>query len=415
MQEDNKYKIVNLNTTTPKSEENRSTIYGRYDANGNFIPDGKTYKTSSVSEVAPDDATLSYFKEHIAPTIAKKYGVTVNEKGEVVLDTPLSKFMGYDVEAERKRREKEKELNEFRRKEANWYNGISVLMDIAGAAAGANVQKRTPTTVAADAIAANEALRKEGLSEEVAIEKAKQERIAGFLNEYADQISKLKKKVTTSTEDKPSSHTITHKPKVVQTREQVVKLRDDEDDSINNIGKRTYSIGVRTTNNGVSKWDKAQVSKEDYEHIGNLLANYYQKVLKSDLEEPQYESTDLENRADRKAAKSRNKELENAFEEQTNKHAIFKEQLKKQLDPYHYTDITNGTYHWDIDRMLSDGIFYELPEDIKNAITTQTNGRVTFGEPIQMSNGLKRETVIIKNDSKGNGFIPTPPLAETPM
>lgn len=403
MGKDNK-KVTNTTSTTtkPALDSTETTEYFVIDpktGNKVFTPNFQR-KVTQERVVGPDAQTLGLFNEHIAPTIAKKHGVTVNEKGEVVLDTPLSKFMGYDVEAERKRREKEKELNEFKRKEANWYNGISVLMDIAGAAAGANVQKRTPTDVAAQAVAANEALRKEGLAEDAAIEQVKQKKAYDYWSDMAKQISELNSKVREEYTEKPQSQKTKHTPEVKSTTTSTSTTTGGKNSSNTNGTKKEYSIAVNT--NGTKKIEKVNLTQDDYNKIGDLLAAHYQNIITTPSTVSLSEPTEPNRWAseEKKAKYQEDKAAYDAAVAQDEMHKALADELRS----YHKSNDTNG-YTWDTDRMLANGVLYNLPQNIKDYITEASGGKITFGTPVKMDNGLMRETVIIQNDDNGWGNI----------
>lgn len=402
MGKDNK-KVTNTTSTTTKPENTsvETTEYFVFDDKGNkvFTPNYQR-KVTQEMVVGPDAQTLGLFNEHIAPTIEKKHGVTVNEKGEVVLDTPLSKFMGYDVEAERKRREKEKELNEFRRKEANWYNGISVLMDIAGAAAGANVQKRTPTDVAAQAVAANEALRREGVAEDAAIEQVKQKKAYDYWTDMAKQISELNSKVREEYTEKPQSQKTKHTPEVKSTTTSTSTTTGGKNSSNINGTKKEYSIAVNT--NGTKKIEKVNLTQDDYNKIGDLLAAHYQNIITTPSTVSLSEPTEPNRWAseEKKAKYQEDKAAYDAAVAQDEMHKALADELRS----YHKHNDTYG-YTWDTDRMLANGVLYNLPQNIKDYITEASGGKITFGTPVKMDNGLMRETVIIQNDDNGWGNI----------
>lgn len=364
-----KYEIVTTTEITPEQEKVIGKQFVRYDDNGNPYLSGVHYKTQEEKTLMPDEETIGLFNEHIVPSLAKKHGVTVKEDGEI--DTPLSKLMPYDVEAERKRREKE--LNEFKRKEANWYNGISVLMDIAGAAAGANVQKRTPTTVAADAIAANEALRREGLAEEVAIEQAKRKKAAEYWKDWSDQFNKLYRKVNTTTEDKPHTITTTNVPEVRKTKGNVVKLDSkDENDKGSGNGSARY-LGYTVMVNGQPENRSIPMNIGTYNKIGEDLIAHYRQL---------YQDADSQQ----------------------------KKEIAAQLERLGVRVKTKGGYEWRVDAAMSQGVFYKLPEELKKEIIEKANGEIQF---VQGANGLD----IIQPKGTLTGYNPNggTPSVEKPM
>lgn len=338
MGKDNK-KVTNTTSTTtkPAIDSTETTEYFVIDpktGNKVFTPNYQR-KVTQEMVVGPDAQTLGLFNEHIAPTIAKKHGVTVDEKGEVVLDTPLSKFMGYDVEAERKRREKEKELNEFKRKEANWYNGISVLMDIAGAAAGANVQKRTPTDVAAQAVAANEALRREGVAEDAAIEQVKQKKAYDYWSDMAKQISELNSKVREEYTEKPQSQKTKHTPEVKSTTTSTSTTTGGK------VSERYLNYTVMV--NGKPENRKIPMDIGLHEQIGYDIVSHYRTLYN------------------------------NATGDE-------KKRLGDLLANMGVRVKTKGGYEWNEDASMYQGKFYKLPEDIKKEIVKAANGEIEFIE-----------------------------------
>lgn len=365
--ENKKVTYTSSTTTKPAIDSTETTEYFVIDpktGNKVFTPNYQR-KVTQERVVGPDAQTLGLFNEHIAPTIAKKHGVTVNEKGEVVLDdTPLSKFMGYDVEAERKRREKEKELNEFKRKEANWYNGISVLMDIAGAAAGANVQKRTPTDVAAQAVASNEALRREGMAEDAAIEQVKQKKAYDYWSDMAKQISELNSKVREEYTEKPQSQKTKHTPEVKSTTTSTSTTTGGGSKGNSGGGGSARYLGYTVMVNGQPENREIPMDIGTYNKIGEDIISHYRKL---------YQDADS-----------------------TRKKAI-----AAVLEGMGVRVKTKGGYEWRIDAAMSQGLFYMLPEELKKEIIKKANGEIEF---VEGANGMD----VIQPKGAARPFIPTP-------
>lgn len=274
------YEVVNLKTTTPEHTDTSTTLYGRYNEKGEFVPDGRTFKTYSESVAPPSAETVQYFNETVRPLTEKQHGLEFDDKGN--LTTPLSRFVHFDPEKERQRREQEQKLNEFKRKEANWYNGISVLMDIATAAGGGKVGKRTPSDAAAQAVADNERLRKEQQAEDYAVQKVKQDKLAAFYSDLNEKYKALQGKVRQEVSDKPMQITQKTTPEVVSYRQQAVRHSDKSDKDNNNISNRSkkeYSIVVNTNVAGTDKKEKVNLSEDNYNKIGDILAAHYQNMI----------------------------------------------------------------------------------------------------------------------------------------
>ena len=383
------YEVVDLKTTTPAHTDTNTTVYGRYNEKGEFVPDGRTFKTYAESVAPPSAETMQYFNETVRPLTEKQHGLEFDDKGNLI--TPLSRFVHFDPEKERQRREQEQKLNEWKRKEANWYNGISVLMDIATAAGGGKVGRRTPSYAAAKAVADNERLRKEQQAEDYAVEKVKQDKLAAFYKDLSDRYKSLQGKVRQEVTDKPNQITQKTTPEVVSYRQQAVR-HSDKSDKDNKGGKKEYSIVVNTGSSNAPKKERVTISQDDYSKIGDMLAAYYQDVIRgkdalsppkklglfsTDQEREQY-ATDLA-----------------AYQTQEDLIAA----LGEELQSYYHVGESGGNdkYTWDVDRMLANGTLYNLPPDVKDYITNQSGGKIKFGTPVKMDNGLIKETIIIDN------------------
>ena len=388
MSDKNNYEVVTLKTTTPGHTDTNTTLYGRYNEKGEFVPDGRTFKTYSESVAPPSAEAVQYFNETVRPMTEKQHGLEFDDKGN--LTTPLSRFVHFDPEKERQRREQEQKLNEWKRKEANWYNGISVLMDIATAAGGGKVGKRTPSDAAAQAVADNERLRKEQQAEDYAVQKVKQDKLAAFYSDLNEKYKALQGKVRQEVSDKPMQITQKTTPEVVSYRQQAVRKFADQMDVDGNGGKgrvknnKEYSIVVNTNIAGTDKKEKLNLSEDNYNKIGDILAAHYQNMITDNsavsVQEPGKRATQEE------------KEKYNQYKS----HIDRKTALSNELRSYYKNSDATG-YTWDVDRLLTNGVFYNLPQDVKYYITEYSDGKITFGEPIQLENGLVRETVIIDN------------------
>lgn len=392
------YEIVNLKTNTPEHTDTSTTVYGRYNEKGEFVPDGRTIKTYSESVAPPSAEAVQYFNETVRPLTEKQHGLEFDDKGNMT--TPLSRFVHFDPEKERQRREQEQKLNEWKRKEANWYNGISVLMDIATAAGGGNVQKRTPTDVAAKALADNESLRKEQQAEDYAVQKVRQDKLAAFYRDLNEKYKALQGKVRQEVSDKPNQITQKTTPEVVSYRQQAVRKFAPKNGSNGGRGggsgsgtnNKEYSIVVNTGSSNAPKKEKVTISQDDYSKIGNMLAAYYQDVIRgkdalSTPDKPGLFSTD----------KEREQYATDLAAYQTQEDLITA--LGEELQSYYHVGESGGNdkYTWNVDRMLANGTLYNLPQDVKDYITNQSGGKIKFGTPVKMDNGLIKETIIIDN------------------
>lgn len=336
------YEVVNLKTTTPEHTDTNTTVYGRYNEKGEFVPDGRTFKTYAEGVAPPSAEAVQYFNETVRPLTEKQHGLEFDDKGN--LTTPLSRFVHFDPEKERQRREQEQKLNEFKRKEANWYNGISVLMDIATAAGGGKVGKRTPSDAAAQAVADNERLRKEQQAEDYAVQKVKQDKLAAFYSDLNEKYKALQGKVRQEVSDKPMQ--ITHKttPEVVSYRQQAVRHSDRYDKDKNRTVGERY-LGYTIMVNGKPENRSIPMDIGTYNKIGSDIISHYKKL---------FNSTDPSSEERKK--------------------------IKAQLKAIGVlSEGTNG-YQWDKDAAMSQGQFYKLSEEIKKEIIEKTNGEIEIVE-----------------------------------
>lgn len=336
------YEVVNLKTTTPEHTDTNTTVYGRYNEKGEFVPDGRTFKTYSESVAPPSAEAVQYFNETVRPLTEKQHGLEFDDKGN--LTTPLSRFVHFDPEKERQRREQEQKLNEFKRKEANWYNGISVLMDIATAAGGGKVGKRTPSDAAAQAVADNERLRKEQQAEDYAVQKVKQDKLAAFYSDLNEKYKALQGKVRQEVSDKPMQITQKTTPEVVSYRQEAVRHSDryDKDNNRNGSGSERY-LGYTIMVNGKPENRSIPMNIGTYNKIGRDITTHYREMYNNATGE------------DKKA-------------------------LGKILEDMGVRVKTKGGYEWVEENAMSQGRFYKLPEEIKKEIIEKTNGEIEIVE-----------------------------------
>ena len=362
---DKNYEVVTLKTTTPGHTDTNTTLYGRYNEKGEFVPDGRTFKTYSESVAPPSAEAVQYFNETVRPLTEKQHGLEFDDKGN--LTTPLSRFVHFDPEKERQRREQEQKLNEFKRKEANWYNGISVLMDIATAAGGGKVGKRTPSDAAAQAVADNERLRKEQQAEDYAVQKVKQDKLAAFYSDLNEKYKALQGKVRQEVSDKPMQITQKTTPEVVSYRQEAVRHSDrsDKDNNRNGSGSERY-LGYTIMVNGKPENRSIPMNIGTYNKIGRDITTHYREMYNNATGE------------DKKA-------------------------LGKILENMGVRVKTKGGYEWVEENAMSQGRFYKLPLEIKEEIIEKTNGEI---EIVEGADGYD----IIQPKGTARPFVP--PAAE---
>lgn len=168
----------------------------------------------SVGYQAPTPEMQEYIRRNIIEPTAQAYGVNP-DTGEV---TPFQ-ALGYDPDAERKRRAAEMRLNDRKRKENAWYNAFAVVGDSLTAGLGGNVWQRQPNRIGEKANADNQRLIAEQKAEDM--NNAAIMRNAGV--KYADAVNRLIQnyltKTTTTRKAGGSRVETTDHPRVVSTRE----------------------------------------------------------------------------------------------------------------------------------------------------------------------------------------------------
>lgn len=356
------YNIVTLTRNIPEQQEIRDEFQGHYDEKGNFIVDNTHEQSTTETTIGPSEEYMRYFNETIRPSVEAKYGYKDGE-----FKTPLSDLVGYDVEAERKKREKEKELNEFKRKEANWYNGISTLLDIAAAAGGADVQKRQHSDAAEKATAANEKLDQEAQVEEAAISKARQERLAAMYDELNEVINSATTKVRTTTKPILHKHSITSKPARTETRQEVVRKPDG------NSSGRNINVTVNPGTQIESR-EGYKLSNADFDSLKGSIKAEYNKILANGTEA---EKTELV-----------------SFLKSIG--ALKTEDASNLLNPS-----GGSAWKWiDEDAIMHNGSYFKLPTSLQNQIISKV------GDNDLMFESSGNTMRIVRKSTGGAGYKP---------
>ena len=132
--------------------------------------DGSYRSTSTTTETKSPKTTTRENQEEVTETsvaapsqesiqTAQQFYKDVYTGDDSTTPAPtMAEIIGADPDKYYENRENQKKLNEFRRKEAQFYNGLSVIGDIATAASGGNVFRRQKDTTGADAAKENQRL-----------------------------------------------------------------------------------------------------------------------------------------------------------------------------------------------------------------------------------------------------------------
>lgn len=148
-----------------------------------------------------------------------------NEGGRVTLEEAL----GVDPERLEDYRKRQERLNDFKRKEAMWYNGLSVLGDALTAAFGGNVYKRDANNAAGDAAKANEQIAAERLADTgkvAAANRALMERAGKAADDFVAKVISSYKPSSTQTVEKSTNQNQTISRNSNQNQRRDIKVNE---------------------------------------------------------------------------------------------------------------------------------------------------------------------------------------------
>lgn len=232
-------------------------------------------KTRTTYLGAPDPAAMQEVEGRVIAPLQKAYGINP-ETGAV---TPFE-VIGYNPAEERKRREAERRLNDFKRKENAWYNAFSVVGDTLTAALGGNVWQRQPNRIGAQALANNERLIQEQKAEDM--NNAALVRDAGA--RYAHEVNKVLQpyfsKVTTTGKVGGSRKEITEGTKKNTNVLRWGKTGDSGSGSGSGGGSgssKTVLIQMRDKNGNIYSED-FHIPANDFDAIGRYLSAAYNNL-----------------------------------------------------------------------------------------------------------------------------------------
>lgn len=243
--------------------------------------DGSYRSTSTTTETKSPKTTTRENQEEVTETsVAAPSQESVQAAQQFYKDVysdaspapTMAEIIGADPDKYYENRENQKKLNEFRRKEAQFYNGLSVIGDIASAAAGGNVFKRQKDTTAADAVKKNQRLddltRAEKVMYEQKLREAEAAKQAAYQKAISDWYDKNTTKITRKTgggyklEEEGGGKTSTNSKNVVKT------------DSDSN--KKTRRILFTGPDNNIIPRD---LTEKEYQTFKNYLDAYLRDVI----------------------------------------------------------------------------------------------------------------------------------------
>lgn len=176
------------------------------------LKDGSYRSTSTTTETKSPKTTTRENQEEVTETsVTAPSQESVQAAQQFYKDIysdashapTMAEIIGADPDKYYENRENQKKLNDFRRKEAQFYNGLSVIGDIAAAAAGGNVFRRQKDTTAADAVKENQRLddltRAENVMYNQKLREAEAAKQAAYQKAISDWYDKNTTKVTRKT------------------------------------------------------------------------------------------------------------------------------------------------------------------------------------------------------------------------
>lgn len=244
-----------------------------------------SYKSSSTTteKIAPKTTTRENQEEVTETSVAAPSKESVQAAQQFYKDVysdaypapTMAEIIGADPDKYYENRENQKKLNEFRRKEAQFYNGLSVIGDIAAAASGGNVFKRQKDTTAADAVKENQRLddltRAENVMYNQKLREAEAAKQAAYQKAISDWYDKNTTKVTRKTgggyelKEEGGGKTST-------TRKSVDKI------DTSSSGKNGKKILFSGQDNKIISRD---MTEKDYNAFKGYLDGYIRDVIKN--------------------------------------------------------------------------------------------------------------------------------------
>ena len=350
--------------------------------------DGSYRSTSTTTETKSPKTTTRENQEEVTETsvaapsqesvqAAQQFYKDVYTGDDSTTPAPtMAEIIGADPDKYYENRENQKKLNEFRRKEAQFYNGLSVIGDIASAAAGGNVFRRQKDTTAADAVKENQRLddltRAENVMYNQKLREAEAAKQAAYQKAISDWYDKNTTKVTRKT---GGGYKIIEEGdnKTSTTRKNVIKKESSDSN------KKTKRILFKSTDNNIIPRDLTEM---EYESFRNYLDGYLRDVIKrqgkdSRLEKYLYDLGYLEYKV-----------------------------VRDPSDPSGMK--TYRTYTIDTDALLTSGrtrmIGDELGEEVTNAWRAiYPNDNIRFGNRAEQDNSNQSVGTMFQEDSQ----IPT--------
>lgn len=246
--------------------------------------DGSYRSTSTTTETKSPKTTTRENQEEVTETsvaapsqesiqTAQQFYKDVYTGDDSTTPAPtMAEIIGADPDKYYENRENQKKLNEFRRKEAQFYNGLSVIGDIASAAAGGNVFKRQKDTTAADAVKENQRLDDLTRAEKVMYEQKLREAEAAKQAAYQKAISDWYDKNTTKITRKiGGGYELTEEGggKKSTTSKNVVKNDSDSN-------KKTRRILFTGPDNNIIPRD---LTEKEYQTFKNYFDAYLRDVI----------------------------------------------------------------------------------------------------------------------------------------
>lgn len=248
--------------------------------------DGSYRSTSTTTETKSPKTTTRENQEEVTETsvaapsqesiqTAQQFYKDVYTGDDSTTPAPtMAEIIGADPDKYYENRENQKKLNEFRRKEAQFYNGLSVIGDIATAASGGNVFRRQKDTTGADAAKENQRLDDLTRAEKVMyyqkLREAEAAKQAAYQKAISDWYDKNTTKVTRKTgggyelKEEGGGKTSTTRKKV------------DKDAS--SSGKNGKKILFSGPDNKIISRD---MTEKDYNAFKGYLDGYIRDVIKN--------------------------------------------------------------------------------------------------------------------------------------
>lgn len=305
-------------------------------------------RTDTTSYAMPDATTNNWLDGQLAP-VASSMGLNPDGSMRSMRDA-----IGYSPEYERAKRDAQRRLEQWKKKEAGYQAAFSLLGDSISASIGGNVWPNQTPNKAAEANQRDLALQQEQKAEDLETRGRLQNIISSYANFAKDYKKDFLTKVQKTQKTGGEEVTTTTKPGYTNTRQRAFNVKEDGEGSDKSKGKgkgeKGYYMNFIPNENG-SQGNPYAIDLKD-EETYSLVHNVIQRDLRRLI-------ADMDSEDDNVANKARN-----------NYNALVKDGVIKEK--------SNGAYEFDVERIMEGGVYRGLSDQAKSFVNMLA-GKTVFG------------------------------------